>query len=81
MDGYGIIELESPHFFSGKLLRELDLRNKYGVNVLAIKRQVTDGGDSNTKVWLPERSDRLEDGDVLVLMGRTEKLENLDTNW
>ncbi|MCH8885785.1 MAG: chloride channel protein [SAR324 cluster bacterium] len=81
MDGYGIIELESPHFFAGKLLRELDLRNKYGVNVLAIKRQVTDGGESNTKVWLPESSDRLEDGDVLVLMGRTEKLENLDTNW
>ena len=81
MDGYGIIELESPHFFTGKLLRELDLRNKYGVNVLAIKRQVTDGGDSTIKVWLPESSDRLEDGDVLVLMGRMEKLEHLDTNW
>ncbi|NIP73048.1 MAG: CBS domain-containing protein, partial [Gammaproteobacteria bacterium] len=36
MDGYGIIEVEAPHDFTGKRLRELDLRNRYGVNVLAI---------------------------------------------
>jgi CIC family chloride channel protein len=81
MDGYGIIELESPHDFSGKVLRELDLRNRFGVNVLAIKRQTPDGNGANTRVWVPESSDRLEDGDVLVLLGRTETINGLQHLW
>ena len=81
MEGYGIIELESPHAFSGRLLRELDLRNRFGVNVLAIKREVTDGGTPTTRVWVPESSDRLEDGDVLVIMGRTDKIGDLENRW
>jgi CIC family chloride channel protein len=81
MDGYGIIELESPHDFSGKVLRELDLRNRFGVNVLAIKRQTPDGNGANTRVWVPESSDRLEDGDVLVLLGMTETINGLQHLW
>lgn len=81
MDGYGIIEMESPHNFSGKLLRELDIRNRFGVNVLAVKRQGMDGGAPNTRIWVPEGTDRLEDGDVLVLMGRTEIINKLDSLW
>jgi chloride channel protein, CIC family len=81
MDGYGIVEMESPHDFSGKLLRELDLRNRFGLNVLAIKRQHPDGDGPIVRVWVPESSDRLEDGDVLVLLGRTETINNLSHLW
>jgi chloride channel protein, CIC family len=81
MDGYGIIELESPHTFSGKLLRELDLRNRFGVNVLAIKRQTPGDNASSLRVWVPESSDRLQDGDVLVLLGRTEHIDGLQRRW
>jgi trk system potassium uptake protein TrkA len=81
MDGYGIIELESPHNFSGKLLRELDLRNRYGINVLAIKRPSLEGDTPSTRVWVPESSDRLEDGDVLVLLGRTEHINTVRDLW
>jgi chloride channel protein, CIC family len=82
MEGYGIIEVESPHNFAGKLLRELDLRNRFGINVLAIKRQLPDGGDSGgMHVWVPESSDRIQDGDVLVVLGRTEHIDGLQHRW
>jgi CIC family chloride channel protein len=81
LDGYGIVELEAPHDFSGKPLRELDLRNRYGINVLAIKRLSADGDSSTTRVWVPESSDRLEDGDVLVLLGETKRIESLHDRW
>ncbi|HKJ00659.1 MAG TPA: chloride channel protein [bacterium] len=81
MDGYGIIEVESPHNFTGKVLRELDLRNRFGVNVLAVKRRTPGADNGGTRVWVPESSDRLQDGDVLVLMGRTEDIDGLQRRW
>ena len=79
MDGYGILEVESPHHFTGKELKELDLRNQYGLNILAIKRKNSALGTH--QVWVPESLDRLEDGDVLVLMAKTEILNKLETLW
>ena len=81
MDGYAILEIESPHNFAGKVLQELDLRKRFGINVLAVKRRSTDGDASTTRVWVPESTDRLEDGDVLVLLGKTENINNLRTLW
>ncbi|MDH4247262.1 MAG: chloride channel protein [Deltaproteobacteria bacterium] len=74
LDGYGILEMEAPHTFSGSRLAELDLRNRFGVNVLAIKRHSSKNGEPITRVWVPESADQIEDGDVLVLLGRTENL-------
>ena len=81
MDGYGIIELEAPHEFSGKLLRELDLRNRYGITVLAIKRPASDGPQPDMRLWVPESGDRIEDGDILVLMGEHEKIDAFHRNF
>ncbi|MCH7476668.1 MAG: chloride channel protein [SAR324 cluster bacterium] len=75
MDGFGIIEIEAPHHFAGKLLRELDLRNRFGVNVLAIKRTSGKEDRQQRKMWVPESGDRIQDGDVLVLLGETEKIK------
>ena len=81
MDGYGIIELEAPHDFAGKALRELDLRNRFGVNVLAIKRPGNGGDGPSQKIWVPERNDSIRDGDVLVLLGKTESINELQKLW
>ncbi|MCZ6533855.1 MAG: chloride channel protein [SAR324 cluster bacterium] len=81
MDGYGIIELEAPHDFSGKTLRELDLRNRFGVNVLAIKRPSDGEAGPSQKMWVPERNDSIQDGDVLVLLGETESINELQKLW
>ena len=37
-DQYGVIELAPPKPWIGKTLRELNVRNKYGVNIIAIKK-------------------------------------------
>ena len=80
MDGYGILEVEAPHDFSGKRLRDLDLRNRFGINVLAIKR--SGGiGRNGARMWVPESSDTLEDGDVLVVLGETAVINNLRNRW
>lgn len=81
MDGYGIVEVESPHTFAGQMLRDLDLRNRYGINVLAIKRMAAGGDGPAARVWVPESSDRLADGDVLVVLGTTECINGLQNKW
>jgi CIC family chloride channel protein len=81
MDGYGIIELEAPHDFAGKMLRELDLRNRFGVNVLAIKRPGNGGDGPSKKIWVPESNDSIRDGDVLVLLGKTDSINELQKLW
>jgi len=77
MDGYGVIEVEAPHEFAGKALRELDLRNRYGVNVVAMKRPAPEDSGAPVNMWVPESGDRIQDGDVLVILGRIEKIEAL----
>ncbi|MEG1508962.1 MAG: TrkA family potassium uptake protein [Clostridia bacterium] len=75
---YTIIETGVPSVWVGKTLAELNLRNKYGVNLLLMRRgadvNVTPGGDS-----------RLENDDVLLVGGLNsdirkfnEKVSNFD---
>ena len=67
---YSIIEVRATTKLVGKTLRELALRVKFGVNVIAIKK----GDDINVT---PEADDRIEAGDILVVMGKDEGLDKL----
>lgn len=67
---YSIIEIEAPLDFEDKTLSELDLRNKYGINVLAIKR------DNNFNIS-PQAKDVIRKGDFLIVIGETEKITKL----
>lgn len=68
---YSIAEMEVPEEWSGKTLRELDLRVRHGVNVMAIKRE-------NSINISPSAGDRLLFGDVIVAIGGTEELSRLE---
>ena len=81
MDGYSIMEIEAPHHFAGKMLNELDLRNRFGVNVLAIKRSTGKGRAGDLQVWVPDRGDSIRDGDVLVLLGQTDNINEIGKIW
>ena len=37
-DEYGIVEMLPPESWLGKSIRQLDLRNKYGANVIALRQ-------------------------------------------
>jgi len=80
-EGYTLIELQAPSDFCGKTLVEAELRPRYDVNLIAIKRpmEATDDrpGESYRVISVPKPAERILDGDVLVLIGSDEALERL----
>lgn len=70
---YQIIELNAGPELCGRTLKELRLRNRLGVNVIAIKR----GEEINA---LPDANDEVREGDVLVVIGPTSALRRLDSS-
>ena len=67
---YNVIEIEALPEFVDKSLSELDLRNKYGINVLAIKR------DDSFNIS-PRAKDVIKKGDFLIVIGETKKITEL----
>ena len=68
----GIAEIKVSPNFVGQTIARLNLRARFGVNVLVIKR----GGEL---VVMPELTERLRMGDVLVVVGQDEQLAKLET--
>lgn len=65
---YGILEVPVPKTWLGKSLKELDVRAKLGINVIAIKR----GGTINT---FPAADYRFVSGDIIVVLGDQTTME------
>lgn len=70
--GYEVIEIGIPQSFVGKSILGIDLRNKYHVNIIAIKTLKT----GNFEV-MPNPKSLLEAGSNLVMLGKETDLENL----
>lgn len=70
---YSIVEIAPLFEWIGKSIIELDLRGKYGLNVMAIRK----GADINISV-MPK--DVIESGDVLVVIGHNEDLKKVEAN-
>jgi trk system potassium uptake protein TrkA len=70
---YSIIEFGIPHNWAGKNLRDLNLRVKYGVNVIAIKNA------NNAKInAAPMADDEIKEDTILVVIGSNEDLKRLE---
>ncbi|MCS7220681.1 MAG: TrkA family potassium uptake protein [Anaerolineae bacterium] len=65
-----VAELVAPDFLTGKTLGELDVRRRYRVTVLLIK-------NGDRLVISPDPDDRIEAGDVLVVVGRDADIQRL----
>ncbi|MBI4576622.1 MAG: TrkA family potassium uptake protein [Planctomycetes bacterium] len=70
-EGFAAMQVETPSHFVGRDLKDLDLRNKYQVNVVAIRK----GKDGKARVPLPDTV--IEAGDVIIVVGTEEALEEL----
>lgn len=68
---YSIMELRVLNKWSGKTLKELKLRSSYGINIMAIKR----GDDIDIS---PKAEDILLKDDIIVAIGSTSELSDLD---
>ncbi len=68
---YSIAEIVSAAEWEGKSLQELNMRTKYGINVMALKR--------NNEVNIsPTAEDIIHEGDIIVAIGGTEELNELE---
>ncbi|GGE17787.1 potassium transporter Trk [Marinithermofilum abyssi] len=70
-DDYSILEISAGEFFRGKTLEELDIRAKFGCNVMAIK-----SGDRINIA--PMANDVIHEGDILVVIGHNDDLKKLE---
>jgi trk system potassium uptake protein TrkA len=74
---FSIVELPAPDLFIGQTLRQLELRPRYGLTLVAIKRRPGATGAVVTNI-APSADERLQKGDVLALLGSNERLAQLD---
>ena len=72
MEGYSIVQLSPPVSFIGKSLIELNLINRFGVQVIAIKELVPEN-----VVMIPTGRFVVKDSDILVILGPDQALAEL----
>jgi trk system potassium uptake protein TrkA len=86
-EGYSMVETEAPESWWGIGLKDLELRTKFDVNLVAIKRPTvsssTDGDDATENVAAPEiisvprPDDLIQQGDLLMLVGSHDAIDKL----
>ena len=81
--GHTMAEIKVPGEFVGRSLKDLALRKRYDVNVVAIKKQQPAIDGRGERIFresvndLPQGDDVLEDNDYLIVVGREESIELL----
>jgi len=100
-EGHSLVQIRAPKAWHDKTLGEIDLRRKYEVNLVAIRRPVEPTGKGARKAAkearktavaeeeaeeveppeqvldLPMAHTVIREGDILVLVGATDTLQNL----
>lgn len=66
----GIIEIPAPKSWQGDTLGKLNVRKKHGVNIVAIK------SDDGVNVY-PTAEDVVSSGDIIVMIGNNDNLDNV----
>jgi len=68
---YGVVEIITPAKFINKSLGELNLRAKYGISVMAIKKK------GETVIVAPGADATIEENDVLIIVSSNDALAKL----
>lgn len=72
-DDYSVVEVTAPDEMVGKTLVGLDLRARYGISVIALRRN--SGGKT---VISPAAEDTIEANDIIVAIGENKHLKKLE---
>ncbi len=73
---YSIIELPASAAFIGRTLKQLELRPRLGITLIAIKRRSATGAETTNIA--PSADEVIQPGDVLALLGSNESLNKLN---
>jgi trk system potassium uptake protein TrkA len=81
-DDLSVLEIEAPDSMIDQTLSDLNLRKRYGINILTIKRQKnSDSDDAEDQeyhsVGIPDANTKIKSGDRLVLMGHKNDCEKI----
>jgi trk system potassium uptake protein TrkA len=71
---FDLVQLGPPKEFLGKSLRDLDLRAKHNVHVIAIKEFVPE-----KLVLVPPADFVIKDSDSLIILGKSEDIKRIKT--
>jgi trk system potassium uptake protein TrkA len=74
---FSIVEVPAPEGFVGRTLKQLELRPRLGLTLIAIKRQSGESGGLTTNI-APAADEVIRAGDILALLGSNERLSQLD---
>ncbi len=69
-----LVQVDLPPDLAGRTMAEASLRQRFGVSVLAVKRFTREGIERR---FVPGSTDRLEPGDVLIVLGTDEGVARL----
>lgn len=77
--GHSIVEMRPPSQCVGKTLAELRLRNRFGVHVLAVRRDVPEeastGVRTSDSLEIPAGDFRVEQDHILIILGENKAIE------
>lgn len=73
LSGIDIQEIAPPEKFIGKSIRELSLRKKYEVMVIAVKEII-----SEKITFIPDGDFVIKDSDIMILMGDPAQMEKIN---
>ena len=71
-EGIDVAEIHVPADWAGKSIAAIDVRRKYGLNILAVK------SEDNNIVPSPGPEQVLQQGDLLIVMGSSEAIDKAD---
>ncbi len=81
---YTLAEFEAKSDDIGRTINEVDLKNKYGIHVLIVKRKVLVAGESASETRekemkvLPTSNYKIQEGDILVVVGNSKDIESFE---
>lgn len=70
---YSIVELKAAKDWQGKSLKDLNIRAKYGINIMAIKQD-------DKVIVSPAADDTIQRDDVLVVIGKARDINRFQEN-
>ena len=77
-EGFSVVEINAPASILGKTIEELNLRRRFRINLVAIKKQIRDSTGRAIEQFnpVPPPTEVVREGDVLALVGSVLDLAN-----
>jgi trk system potassium uptake protein TrkA len=71
-EDFDLVQVAPPREFVGNSLRDLNLRSKYNIHVIAIKELVPENF-----ILVPPASFVIKDSDILIILGKTDDIKKV----